>query len=50
MLRILFGTLGLLGNFSVTWFSVVLFKGSVGVRLSAHTNLQFMNSVIATVS
>ena len=40
MLRILFAMLGLLADFDVTSFPVVLFYGSVGVRLAALTNLQ----------
>ena len=40
MLNILYGMLGLLARCSVTSFSVILLQGSVGVRLSAYTNLQ----------
>ena len=48
MWSIPFGTLGLLADCSVISFPVVLFQGSVGVRLSAHTNLQ-LNTFTASV-
>ena len=40
VLRVLFSALGLLAGLSVTSFPIVLFQGSVGVRLTAHTNLR----------